>query len=374
MRGNGDGENVNTLTGDHAGRPTDSTPVVVGGPSGSDITVFDTTQITSKANRSNPKPGDPSHTLSAHAHVPIVAGTLQSNGRSAGSATQQDAESGLHVTHSLRGEGFDASEDGTGRGTPLVPVPLDPGAYLEIESYSRYGETEAKNGSTQEGNPAEILRTLRKEIGEEAFEVWRSRVSVTFQPEEVLRQAMHGSSFRRSPSKRRFIFFDRSLSCQKAFNQRPVSDVWQYWKNRCPPQGWKLAQQRPGEFGKNLQKLSSESPFEKGSMSDLWQAPEGSRILHEALSEIQKARKSKVGKKESAYGFGVRRLTPVETERLQGLPDNYTRIPWRGQTEEACPDGPRYKAIGNAMATVVMLWIGRRIKMIHEQRSLWDAS
>jgi DNA (cytosine-5)-methyltransferase 1 len=52
----------------------------------------------------------------------LIAGTLQANGKAAGSATQQDAETGMLVTHSLRGEGFDASEDGTGRGTPLVPV------------------------------------------------------------------------------------------------------------------------------------------------------------------------------------------------------------------------------------------------------------
>ncbi|MGX6999854.1 DNA cytosine methyltransferase [Caballeronia sp. KNU42] len=52
----------------------------------------------------------------------LVAGTLQASGKAAGSATQQDAESGLLVAHSLRAEGFDASEDGTGRGTPLVPV------------------------------------------------------------------------------------------------------------------------------------------------------------------------------------------------------------------------------------------------------------
>lgn len=52
----------------------------------------------------------------------FVTGTLNANGKAAGSATQQDAESGLLVAHSLRGEGFDASEDGTGRGTPLVPV------------------------------------------------------------------------------------------------------------------------------------------------------------------------------------------------------------------------------------------------------------
>jgi DNA (cytosine-5)-methyltransferase 1 len=56
----------------------------------------------------------------------LIAGTLNANGKAAGSATQQDAECGMLVTHALTGEGFDASEDGTGRGTPLVPVlPFD---------------------------------------------------------------------------------------------------------------------------------------------------------------------------------------------------------------------------------------------------------
>ena len=52
----------------------------------------------------------------------FVCGTLNASGKAAGSATQQDAENGMLITHALRGEGFDASEDGTGRGTPLVPV------------------------------------------------------------------------------------------------------------------------------------------------------------------------------------------------------------------------------------------------------------
>lgn len=57
----------------------------------------------------------------------------------------------------------------------------------------------------------------------------------------------------------------------------------------------------------------------------------------------------------------VRRLTPLECERLQGFPDNYTRIAWRGRSAEDCPDGPRYKALGNSMAVPVMHWLGRRI-------------
>ena len=60
----------------------------------------------------------------------------------------------------------------------------------------------------------------------------------------------------------------------------------------------------------------------------------------------------------------IRRLTPIECERLQGMPNNHTRIPWRGKPAEECPDGPRYKAIGNSMAVPVMRWIGQRIDKV----------
>jgi DNA (cytosine-5)-methyltransferase 1 len=56
----------------------------------------------------------------------------------------------------------------------------------------------------------------------------------------------------------------------------------------------------------------------------------------------------------------VRRLTPVECERLQGFPDGYTNIPWRKKPE--APDGPRYKALGNSWAVPVVAWIGKRIQ------------
>lgn len=64
------------------------------------------------------------------------------------------------------------------------------------------------------------------------------------------------------------------------------------------------------------------------------------------------------------YVGGVRRLTPVEGERLQGMPDNHTQIPWRGKPAEACPDGPRYQAIGNSMHVGTMRWIGVQIGSI----------
>lgn len=62
-------------------------------------------------------------------------------------------------------------------------------------------------------------------------------------------------------------------------------------------------------------------------------------------------------------GDMVRRLTPIECERLQGFPDNYTRIPYKGKTATECPDSLRYKALGNSMAVPVMKFIGERIQL-----------
>ena len=64
--------------------------------------------------------------------------------------------------------------------------------------------------------------------------------------------------------------------------------------------------------------------------------------------------------------FRPRRLTPRECERLQGFPDDWTLIPYRGKPADECPDAPRYKAIGNSMAVPVMRWIGERTQMVDE--------
>jgi DNA (cytosine-5)-methyltransferase 1 len=60
-------------------------------------------------------------------------------------------------------------------------------------------------------------------------------------------------------------------------------------------------------------------------------------------------------------GWRVRRLTPTECERLQGFPDGYTAVEYRGKP---ATDGPRYKALGNSMAVNVMRWIGHRIERV----------
>jgi DNA (cytosine-5)-methyltransferase 1 len=62
----------------------------------------------------------------------------------------------------------------------------------------------------------------------------------------------------------------------------------------------------------------------------------------------------------------VRRLTPIECERLQGFPDDYTRIPYNGKPVEKCPDGKRYQALGNSMAVPVMRWLAERIELVDQ--------
>ena len=61
----------------------------------------------------------------------------------------------------------------------------------------------------------------------------------------------------------------------------------------------------------------------------------------------------------------VRRLTPTECERLQGFPDGWTDIPYKGK--EHPPDGPRYKALGNSWAVPCARWIGERIELIESE-------
>ena len=64
----------------------------------------------------------------------------------------------------------------------------------------------------------------------------------------------------------------------------------------------------------------------------------------------------------------VRRLHPIEAERLQGFPDNHTQIPWKGKPADKCPEAPRFKCVGNSMAVPVIRLLGERIAKIEGQQ------
>lgn len=168
------------------------------------------------------------------------------------------------ITHSLRGEGFDASEDGTGRGIPLVPVAFD-----------------CKTSGHHGFSVGTVAPTLRAMGGRN-------------------RNANGGGQIAISVALR-------------------------------------------GREGGGTAELS-------GEVATALRASQGG------------------GDKPHVLTNAVRRLTPRECERLQGFPDDYTLIPWRKRPAERCPDGPRYKALGNSMAIPVMRWVGERIQAFEEGR------
>ena len=87
------------------------------------------------------------------------------------------------------------------------------------------------------------------------------------------------------------------------------------------------------------------------------------KFNHECALTLTKQSPTGGGQFQSVmHAMQVRRLTPEECEALQGFPRSYTQIPWRKKPADQCPDGPRYKALGNSWAVPVVTWIGKRIK------------
>ena len=181
------------------------------------------------------------------------------------------------MAHALRGEGVDASEDGTGRGTPLVAAfAHQAGGKQTTLGYSADGLVQ-----TLGANQTPAVAFTAKDYGADAGDI-----------APTLRAGGHTGG---------------GVMPAVAFAQNQRDEV-------------------------RMMQLAAEP-----------------------------------GAKQQTYALhqmAVRRLTPRECERLQGFPDDYTRIPWRGKAPEDCPDGPRYKALGNSMAVPVMRWIGQRIDMV----------
>jgi DNA (cytosine-5)-methyltransferase 1 len=236
--------------------------------------------------------------------VPSVSPTLRAGGNQTGGdrppGTDVDTADSLIVTHSLRAEGFDASEDGTGRGTPLVPVPIG------------FSYKDSGNDATEDLSP-----TLRSLGAYDANGGSQMGVAYAFQP--------------------------------------------------------RIARNGRGDMGDLVNALNAQSG-ETGKGDAAPCVATVYSIMPQNSGRDYKARPVEVAQPIMAGGpvggnqggdyvqqhMAVRRLTPVECERLQGFPDDYTNIPWRKQP--TAPDGPRYKSLGNSMAVPVMRWIGRRIQ------------
>ena len=221
------------------------------------------------------------------------------------------------VSHTLTGTMSDSSEDGTGRRTPLVPVAFD-------SKDLTLGSDGATSTLTTNGN--------ENHAG--------GRLAIAFNGRmDPINGPVPGA-----------IDADPLTTCV-AFS--------------CKDHGADA-----GETAPTLRAMGHDgSHANAGGQVAVAFQPRFARNGRGAPDEIASAltgEAGRTGKGDSAQcvatGWAVRRLTPKEAERLQGFPDGYTDIPWRGK--QPAPDGPRYKALGNSMACNVMRWIGRRIEMV----------
>jgi len=170
--------------------------------------------------------------------------------------------------------------------------------------------------SAPKRDSAPLLRELFDAVGAQAFAEWRLRVSDSFQSSEVLQSVMYGDSLRCEADKDRTRLDDGALPRTEDLPAGAVRDLWLIASRGASP-GRKLAEQLAREF-------SASMPI----------------VSHERASSA------------------VRRLLPVEVERLQGFPDDWTLVPYRGKPAS---DGPRYRSLGNSFAVPVIRWIGERI-------------
>jgi site-specific DNA-cytosine methylase len=222
------------------------------------------------------------------------------------------------------------------------------------------------HGRTQEGNSVKILSELRKKIGTKAFAQWGLGVFNTLQSTQILQSDLHGIDVRPATfSNSRFIY--GSLSLKENDSSWLLQSLRESGCEGCSPQGWELSEQLHRELGAYLSQLPYEKPQSKRFLHDLWEADERIGLLRQALSKVQKIWRPTHGEsKSTSHPYAIRRLTPFETEILQGFPRGWTKIPYRNKSADQCPDGPRYKACGNSMAVPVMRWIGERIQMVEQ--------
>lgn len=259
------------------------------------------------------------------------------------------------TTHTLRGEGFDASEDGTGRGTPLVPVGVDytngliqgdisgtleaaqckgnrgQGVIVGLSAAVATAIRTANTSANGHGISPELAHTLDRAQGQcVAFDTTQitSPANVSNpKPGDPCHPLAAGAH---APA----IAFDS--------RQDPVSSEEVFGALGCAsPQAQAVAYAiQAGALRVN----PASGPDGLGVQ------PEHAYTL-EARAEVQAV----------ATSTKVRRLTPEECEALQGFPRGYTAIPWRKKPASECPDGPRYRALGNSWAVPCARWIGSRI-------------
>ena len=234
---------------------------------------------------------------------------------------QKGNEDAIVVAHALRAEGFDASEDGTGRGTPLVPVVVPP----LVARSSRGGAQTLSCGFNTDGHIVPVAYGGNNTAG----------------PIDVATAVnAHGGPHGR-------LDFESETFVAQAFHGRQDPDLSGEVTHPVDTDGHSIAVAFQDRFrGDDGRGYSRPPPVTEGVVGTL----ETVKPWHVAA------------------GLQVRRLTPRECERLQGFPDDFTLIDWRPSRLERwiygkpAADGPRYRAIGNSMAVPCLKWLLTRIE------------
>lgn len=232
------------------------------------------------------------------------------------------------IAHSLRGRGFDASEDGTGRGTPLVARPLK-------------GESRGIDREDMHTILPDIYPTLdADEAVKWGNNQWVDAGKPILCPEVA------------TPLTARMY---KGINTTLDEGQTPIP------VNIYPKGGQgSVLQASETDTAMALNPTAEGASTERGTRVVAF---DRQQITHpENRSKPTDLSPTLAGKAPVAAGsLAVRRLTPRECERLQGFPDDYTNIP-------GASDSGRYKALGNSMAVPVMRWIGNRIGNVTSTR------
>lgn len=316
----------------------------------------------------------------------------------AGGMGRQDYETETLIAHSLSANGFDASEDGTGRGTPMVPVAIctahtqsngsgfsnniahtlesatgtqavafnlrgrEGGAMPEMsESASLRASTGGSSNSyiafsanDHAADADDIAPTLRGMGHDRSRANGGGQIAIAFstnQRAEARERDVHGSlSSSRGSGKQ----MDGVL--QARIDEHPIPAAFTLHGS----DGTASAASST-EIAGSLRTRAPGSIENSSTTAVLQEQSVASPLTASYGKQVDSSDTSSGPPNLLRSQMAVRRLTPRECERLQGFPDDYTLVEYRGKLAS---DGPRYKALGNSMAVPVMHWIGQRIAAV----------
>jgi DNA (cytosine-5)-methyltransferase 1 len=337
----------------------------------------------------------------------LGAGVLSSTNEishclNAGGMGRQDFETETLIAHSLSAGGFDASEDGTGRGTPMVPVAictahtqsngsgfsddiahtLESGGGAQAVAFNLRGREGGAMPETSDtasirsatgGSTNSYVAFSAKDYGADADDI-----------APTLRGMGHDSSHANGGGQVAIAFSTnqrgeaRERSVHASLNSsrgggNEIDGILQLSETEAgdgdaPPVAFTLhgsddtaSIASPTEVAGSLRTRAPGSIENSSTTAVMQEVPVASTLTASFGKQVDSSDTSTAPPNLLRPQMAVRRLTPSECERLQGFPDDYTLVEYRGKL---AADGPRYKALGNSMAVPVMRWIGQRIATV----------